>query len=76
MKGHERDEQALKVTCDNTSSGRGRGSGHGRGCGTTRGRGRGRGRQTFDKSIVECWNCHQLGHFQYECPKLEKEEIM
>ena len=32
----------------------------------------GRGRQTFNKATVECWRCHQLGHFQYECPKLEK----
>ena len=34
-----------------------------------RGRGRGsyRGR-SFNKATIECYNCHQLGHFQYECP--------
>ena len=32
-----------------------------------RGRGRGRSRQTFNKATVECYNCHKLGHFQWEC---------
>ena len=67
MNGHERDEQALKVTYDDKFAGRG-----GRGRGAFRGRGRGRGRQAFNKAIVECYKCHQLGHFQYECPKWEK----
>ena len=30
-------------------------------------RGRSRGR-SFNKATIECYNCHQLGHFQYECP--------
>ncbi|WJZ92508.1 hypothetical protein VitviT2T_011498 [Vitis vinifera] len=67
MNRHGRDEQALKVTYDDKFAGRG-----GRGRGAFRGRGRGRGRQAFNKAIVECYKCHQLGHFQYECPKWEK----
>ena len=67
MNGHGRDEQALKVTYNDKFSGRG-----GRGSGAFQGRGRGRGRQAFNKAIVECYKCHQLGHFQYECPKWEK----
>lgn len=58
------DEQALKVSYDERGS-RGRGA-------STRGRGRGRGRQ-FDKATVECYKCHQLGHFQYECPSWNKK---
>ncbi|XP_073307227.1 uncharacterized protein [Primulina huaijiensis] len=32
----------------------------------SRGRGRG-GDQRYDKSKVECFRCHNLGHFSYEC---------
>ncbi|KZV23270.1 hypothetical protein F511_17779 [Dorcoceras hygrometricum] len=41
--------------------------------GRSRGRGkrpRGGGRQTqqrYDKSNVECYNCHKFGHYSYEC---------
>ncbi|KAK9928322.1 hypothetical protein M0R45_025465 [Rubus argutus] len=38
-----------------------------------RGRGRGRGRTNFNKATVECYKCHNLGHFQYECPTWQKE---
>ncbi|CAL8164596.1 unnamed protein product [Prunus armeniaca] len=57
-------KQALKVSQENHSPRRGRG----------RGRGGFRGRQgSFDKSNVECYYCHEMGHFQYECPKKEYE---
>ncbi|KAE9587482.1 putative RNA-directed DNA polymerase [Lupinus albus] len=68
------EEQALKVTTHEgtTFSGRGRGG--------FRGRGRGRGRHLsynqgaqFNKERVECYHCHKLGHYQYECPDKEKE---
>lgn len=67
MQGHVVEEQALKITYDNNVSKPGRGGG------TFRGRGRGRGRQGFDKSLVECFYCHNLGHFQNERPKKGKE---
>ncbi|GJV61500.1 retrovirus-related pol polyprotein from transposon TNT 1-94 [Tanacetum coccineum] len=63
------DEQVLKVENDH-STGRGRGRGRGY---SNRGRRRGRGRSQsenrpqFDKSQIECYKCHQLGNFQYEC---------
>ena len=52
---HEEGDQALNVR------------GRGRDRGSYRGRGRGKGR-SFNKATIECYNCHQLGHFQYECP--------
>ncbi|RDX85070.1 hypothetical protein CR513_33792, partial [Mucuna pruriens] len=72
------EEHVLKITDDDRPI-RGRG---GRGS-FQRGRGRGRGRQSLNRSIAECFKCHKLGHFQYECPdwkkkanyaKLEEEE--
>ncbi|RVX23984.1 Retrovirus-related Pol polyprotein from transposon TNT 1-94 [Vitis vinifera] len=67
MNGHLVEEQALKVTYEDQSRGRGRGRGG------FRGRRRGGSRQSFDKSTIECYNCHKLGHFQYECPNKETE---
>ncbi|KAJ8628498.1 hypothetical protein MRB53_021805 [Persea americana] len=64
MVGNKIEEQALKVSSEEKSGTRGRG--------VFQGRGRGRGRQQFNRAIVECYNCHKLGHFQYECPSWEK----
>ena len=51
----------------------GRGRGHGTYRGRGRGRRRGKGRVDFNKATVECYRCHQLGHFRYECPSGNKE---
>ena len=64
---HVVDEQALQVTTGAQQGGR-----HG-GRGAYRGRGRGNGRFGFDKSFLECYNCHELGHFQWECPKRARD---
>ncbi|XP_076906897.1 uncharacterized protein LOC143563179 [Bidens hawaiensis] len=69
LKKTSTEEQALKIEQE-TSGGRGRGRGR---SSFGRGRGRGRGRGSFDKSSVECYKCHKLGHFQYECPLEDKE---
>ena len=58
-------EQVLKVERRTEISNRGRG--------TYRGRERGRGRSTFSKATIERYRCHDLGNFQYECPKMNKE---
>nr|KYP74877.1 Retrovirus-related Pol polyprotein from transposon TNT 1-94 [Cajanus cajan] len=62
------EEQVMQTVVDE-KGGRGRGRGRGRGSF----RGRGRGRQLFNKAEVECFKCHKLGHFQYECPLWEKK---
>jgi len=49
------EDQVLKVEGRSGISNRGRG--------TYRGRGRGRGISTFNKATVECYKCHDLGHF-------------
>ena len=67
MSSHKEEEHALKITHGDQYGGRGRG------CGSFRGRGRGRGRQSFNKAIVECYYCHKLRNFQWECPSKEKE---
>jgi len=75
MQGTREEEHVLKATHDDTNritqdvrSSRGRGRGLFRG-----GRGRGRGRQSLNKATIECFKCHKLGHFQYECPDWEKQ---
>lgn len=60
----EDEDQVLKVDSGSGTRGRGRSS---------RGKGRGRGRIAFNKATVECYKCHNLGHFQYECPRWNKE---
>ncbi|KAL8096471.1 hypothetical protein AgCh_037437 [Apium graveolens] len=63
------EEQALKITYE----GRMRETDRGRDRGISRGRGMGRGRgRIFNKALIECFNYHKLGHFQYECPSWEK----
>ena len=59
------EEQVLKVEGRTKISNRERG--------TYRGRERRRGKLTFNKATVECYRCHDLGHFQYECPNMNKE---
>ena len=59
-------EQVLKISHED-KAGRGRGNDSSRG-----GRGRGRRRQSFNKAAIECFKCHKLGHYQYECPDWEK----
>ncbi|XP_074361685.1 uncharacterized protein LOC141701944 [Apium graveolens] len=58
------DEHALKITHEGNYGGRGQRRAAFRG---GRGQGRGRGRQPWSKETVECYKCHKLGHFQYEC---------
>lgn len=66
MQSHVVEEQALKTTYDNNDGKYGRSSSN------FWGRGRGRGRQGVDKSLVEWFYCHDIGHYQYECPKKSK----
>lgn len=61
------EEQILKVAYHGNLMFRGRGRGG------YRGRGRGRERTSFNKYHVECYRCHKMEHFQYECPTLDKE---
>ena len=61
-------EAGLKISHEDKASRR---RGRGRGNGSFRG-GRGRGRQLFNKAVIECFKCHKLGHYQYECPDWEK----
>ena len=65
-KSEKGDDQVLKVTYGREMGSRGRGF-------SGRSRGRGRGRTSFNKSTVECYKCHKLGHFQNECPKWDGE---
>ncbi|XP_026459567.1 uncharacterized protein LOC113360252 [Papaver somniferum] len=66
MNVHVEEEQALKVTYGESSRRRGHGG--------FLGRGRGRGRYNFDMYAIECFGCHNLRHFQYECPHKTEEK--
>jgi len=66
MQDAQPDEHVLKVIhADKPVAGRGRGR-------SMYGRGRGRGRFTLNKALIECFHCHKLGHYQYECPEAGK----
>lgn len=67
MRCHVEEEHALKVTHEDRA-GKGRGRALSRG-----GRGRGTGRQSFNKVMIECFKCHKLGHYQYECPEWKEK---
>lgn len=66
-KGIVKDEQVLKVTYETCDSSGARGRGR---CSSFRGRGRG---GSLNKAFVECYKCHKLGHYQFECPSAEKQ---
>lgn len=67
MSSHVEEEHALKITHGGQSE-------KVRGRGSFGGRGRGRGRKNLEKARVECFNCHKLGHFQWECTSKEKKK--
>jgi hypothetical protein len=69
MNGHSKDEQTLKVTYYDRYGGKESDRGHGIFLG------RGRGRQAFNKAIVECYKCHQLGHFSMSVLNERKKQI-
>ncbi|KAL5789734.1 hypothetical protein ACOSQ2_004622 [Xanthoceras sorbifolium] len=70
------DEQALKAsTFAESTNLRGRGKGKSNDDQSNfQGKGRGRD-QKFDKSKVECYRCHKLGHYRSDCyVKLPKDK--
>jgi len=64
------EEQALQMTYGAQQGGGDGGRNNYRG----RGRGRGRGRFGFDKTTIECYNCGELGHFQWECSRKARDQ--
>ncbi|XP_047148976.1 uncharacterized protein LOC124821163 [Vigna umbellata] len=65
MIGVQEEEHVLKATHEHTSS---RSTQEEKLGGFIGSRGRGKGRQSFNKATIECFKCHRLGKFQYECP--------
>ncbi|CAA7040784.1 unnamed protein product [Microthlaspi erraticum] len=65
---HVGEEHALKMEAQ-WGAGRGRGGYHGRGRGGYQGRGRG----STSKEHIECYKCHNMGHYKSECPEWDKE---
>ena len=70
---HGVDEQALQISHGPHQGGRSGGRSVYRGRG--RGRGRFEGRFEFDKFGIECYHCHDFGHFQWECSKRAKDHM-
>ena len=66
FQGHTGEEQVLKISKEDKFNARGRGRG------AHRGRGRGR-HQPYKKATMQCFKCHNFGHFQYECPRWDKQ---
>lgn len=66
FKKNSGEEQVLKVSYDERAGRGGRGF-------AARGRGGGRSRQAFNRATIECFKCHNIGHYQYECPKWNKQ---
>lgn len=70
---HIREEHALKVEGQwAPHSGRGRGGYQTRGKGRGGFQGRGRGSTSTNKEMIECYKCHKMGHYKYECLEWEK----
>jgi len=72
MHGQKEEEHVLNIINSKNDRGRGEYKFEERGIarGNFRERGRSKGRQPFNKALVECFNCHRLGHYQCECPRL------
>ncbi|XP_073264243.1 uncharacterized protein [Populus alba] len=64
------EEQALQMTYGAQQGGQDAGRNNYRG----RGRGRGRGKFGFDKTAIDCYNCGELGHFQWECQRKARDQ--
>nr|GEV40406.1 retrovirus-related Pol polyprotein from transposon TNT 1-94 [Tanacetum cinerariifolium] len=63
----DEDIQALKVTFDDSRGSRGRGRF------SPIGRRIGRARTMQSRDMIECYKCHKLGHYQFECSDWNKE---
>lgn len=70
---HVDEEQILKVTYGDQSRGRGA---HSTFKGRGRGRGNGRGRRKLDRTTIECYKCHRLGHYQWDFPSKENDQVV
>lgn len=70
---HKKSKEKLLNVAHDSYSGHDRGrSNYPRGGGNNS-RGRGRTKSGNDKATIECFRCHKMGHFQYECPSMKRE---